>query len=119
MSAAGVHRGVIHWPVGKRSPTYANANGKAILAALPQELDAIRERGYAVQYGEVRSDIASIAAAICPRPQHPAASLSLFIPIQRFPSDGGQHLGHLVRDTASTIAAQLIPNFPSRPLPGS
>jgi IclR family acetate operon transcriptional repressor len=124
----------IHWPIGTRARAYAAANGKAMLAALPEdqlanhlpdELDAftentitnvgelrrelaeIRRRGYAVQRGELRTDVASIAAYICAQAGQPVASLSIFMPIQRFPADGPTALGRLVTEAAAKISAGL------------
>jgi IclR family transcriptional regulator, acetate operon repressor len=124
----------IHWPIGSRSAAYAAASGKAILSALAEdllpahlpaslepltsqtitnlddlsaELDQIRLCGYSVQRGEVRDDVASIAAPIAPRPAHPIAALSLFMPAHRFPSDGGAELGALVAKSAARISAAV------------
>jgi len=124
----------IFWPVGKRSPAYGSATGKAILSALPRdrlaaclpetltaftpetitdrreletELGRIAARGYSVQYGELRSDVASVAAPICGRPNQPLAAVSIFVPTQRFPDDHGETFGQLVREAADTISARL------------
>jgi DNA-binding IclR family transcriptional regulator len=40
-------------------------------------------------------------------PDHPVASLSIFMPIQRYPVDGGEQLGRLVADAAAKITAGL------------
>jgi IclR family transcriptional regulator, acetate operon repressor len=124
----------IHWPIGTRAAAYAAANGKALLAHLPAdqlarhlpdpleaftaatitdpillraELDAIRRRGYAVQRGELRTDVASVAACIRDQSGRPVASLSIFMPIQRYPADGADQLGRLVAESAGKISAGL------------
>lgn len=124
----------IHWPVGRRAPVYASANGKAFLSALPPdelgahlpaeltpftgetitdldrlrtELGLIRARGYAVQCGELRSDVASVAAAICTEQGRPVAAVSVFLPTERFPADGGSDLGARVRRAAEQISGGI------------
>jgi IclR family acetate operon transcriptional repressor len=124
----------IHWPIGTRAAAYAAANGKALLANLPAdqltqhlpdpleaftastitdpdrlraELAEIRRRGYSVQRGELRTDVASIAACICDQSGRPVASLSIFMPIQRYPADGAEQLGRLVAEAAGKISAGL------------
>jgi IclR family acetate operon transcriptional repressor len=124
----------IHWPIGTRAAAYAAANGKALLANLPAdqltqhlpdpleaftastitdpgrlraELAETRRRGYSVQRGELRTDVASIAACICDQSGRPVASLSIFMPIQRYPADGAEQLGRLVAEAAGKISAGL------------
>lgn len=129
----------IHWPVGNRAPAHACATGRAMLAALPateverrlpkqmtaltsetitdrdrlsKELADTAERGFAVQDGELRSDVASIAAAICLPGHQPVAAISVFLPAQRLPDDGGRSIGALVHSAASTIASRLESRLP-------
>jgi len=124
----------IHWPIGTRAAAYAAANGKALLAALPdeqlarhlpepmeaftdstitdvetlkRELTEIRRRGYSTQRGELRTDVASVAACICDHAGQPVASLSIFMPIQRYPAAGAEPLGRLVAEAAAKISAGL------------
>jgi IclR family acetate operon transcriptional repressor len=124
----------IYWPLGARSPAYAAASGKALLSALPAELlaahlpprlepmtqqtitdrdgllaelDRIRLRGYSIQRGEVRDDVASIAAPIVAPEDRPIAALSVFMPAHRFPADEGAAVGALVVKTAARISGSL------------
>lgn len=125
----------IHWPLGSRSPAYAAASGKAMLAALPagslpdhlpgdlaaitphtitartdldEELTRIRDRGYSTQRGELRDDIASVAAAVVTAPGEPIAAISLFMPVHRFPDDDeGESLGRLVAEACTKLGASL------------
>jgi DNA-binding IclR family transcriptional regulator len=75
--------------------------------SLPEGFAEISRRGYAVQRGELRTDVASIAAYICAQAGQPVASLSIFMPIQRFPADGPTALGRLVTEAAAKISAGL------------
>ncbi|MGV9866718.1 IclR family transcriptional regulator [Rhodococcus koreensis] len=124
----------IHWPVGTRSACHATATGKAILAFLPAnelddvlgtgltgftdatitekdsllaELDTVRRRGYSIAEGELREDIASIAAPVLGRTGTPLASMSVFLPIHRMPADGGQAIGQQVREAAAVISSKF------------
>lgn len=122
----------IHWPIGTRSPAYAAASGKAVLSLLPEEevrtrlpddlpgltehtitdvgeladeLAAIRSRGFATQQGEVRHDVASVAAPIVVA-EAPVAAVSVFMPAHRFPPDENT-LGRRVMEVAAKIGASL------------
>lgn len=124
----------IHWSTGTRSPAYASASGKAMLAALPagergshlpaeldpmtaqtitsrdalaRELTEIAARGYAVQRAELRDDVASIAAPVLARPGHPVAAISIFMPAHRCPEGGDERLGALVAEATAKISAGL------------
>lgn len=124
----------IYWAIGTRSRAYAAASGKAILSALPdeerrrhipdpleamtastitspeqldRELATIARRGYAVQRGEVRDDVASVAAPVLGPAGRPVASLSMFTPVQRFPADGEERLGGLVVEAAAKVSTGL------------
>ncbi len=125
----------IHIPVGTRSPLHATATGKAILAhldeavrgdllrpglarltehtitdpnALLRELADIRLRGsVATAKGELRDDIASIAAPVLSPGGAPLCAVSVFIPAYRFPADDGEHIRQLLRSAAQRIAQRL------------
>lgn len=124
----------IHWSTGTRSPAYAAASGKAMLAAMPagerdrhlpaeldritthtiisraalhHELDEIATRGFALQRGELRDDVASVAAPILARQDHPAAAISIFMPAHRLRQEDDDHLGALVAEAAAKISTGL------------
>jgi DNA-binding IclR family transcriptional regulator len=70
----------IHWSTGARS--------RASRDAFDRELDEIAARGYALQRGELRDDVASVAAPILARSGHPVAAISVFMPAHRLPEGG-------------------------------
>lgn len=120
--------------LGHALPLHASANGKAVLAnsgpevirplladELPRytdttitdpdelraELAAIRERGFAVNHGEWRSDVGSVAAAVMGGDEKPIASLSVNIPISRLTQESEADFGAAVSEAASSLSARL------------
>jgi IclR family acetate operon transcriptional repressor len=120
--------------LGHALPLHASANGKAVLAnsspevirplladELPRytdttitdpdelraELAAIRERGFAVNHGEWRSDVGSVAAAVMGGHETPIASLSVNIPISRLTQESEADFGAAVSEAASSLSARL------------
>lgn len=99
-------------PLGKTFPLHAGSSSKAFLAFLPdeeierylaqpalislteqtltdadalrQQLDEIRQRGYAVSYGERQAGAGSVAAPVFDHRHQPAAVLSVCGPLERF-----------------------------------
>ncbi|KAA5834932.1 IclR family transcriptional regulator [Saccharopolyspora hirsuta] len=124
----------ISMSLGHALPLHASANGKAVLAhssadvlkrvvadELPRytdstitdpdqmlaELDRIRARGYAVNHGEWRTDVGSVAAAVVEGPGKPVASLSVNIPMSRLTGESEEALGRAVGEAAKLLAARL------------
>jgi IclR family acetate operon transcriptional repressor len=120
--------------LGHALPLHASANGKAVLAnsssevlrpllvdELPRytdttitdpdelraELAAIRERGFAVNRGEWRSDVGSVAAAVMGGHEKPIASLSVNIPMSRLTQESEAGFGAAVSQAASNLSARL------------
>ena len=120
--------------LGHALPLHASANGKAVLAnsspdvirrlladELPRytdttitdpdelraELAAIRERGFAVNRGEWRSDVGSVAAAVMGSDEEPIASLSVNLPISRLTQESEADFGAAVSEAASSLSARL------------
>jgi IclR family acetate operon transcriptional repressor len=121
--------------LGHALPMHASANGKAVLAnsspevirpllladELPRytdttitdpdelraELAAIRERGFAVNHGEWRSDVGSVAAAVMGGHEKPIASLSVNIPISRLTQESEVDFGAAISEAASSLSARL------------
>lgn len=124
----------IHWEVGNNNPMHASANGRAILAfssgeqyekLLPtsfepvakktvssledflDEIDNVKRKGYSFVFEELRDDVASIAAPILGLNREPVASLSIFLPSYRVPSDVDS-VGQDVKQAADRISQKLV-----------
>lgn len=121
----------IFWPPGVRSAIHATANGKALVAWMPpadirrvcgnltrftdttctdidellDELATVREQGWAKAWGELRPDIASVAAPVMDRLGSPLASMSVFAPVHRMPDP--VTLGPRVRAAADAVSEAL------------
>ena len=134
----------ISMALGHALPLHASANGKAVLAnsgretisrllanELPRytdttitnpdqllaELTAIRERGFAVNHGEWRSDVGSVAAAVMGGPEKPIASLSVNVPMSRLTMEAEAAYGIAVSEAASSLSARL--GYVPGPAPGT
>lgn len=121
--------------LGHALPVHASANGKAVLAnsgpevirqlladELPRytdttitdpdelraELAAILKRGFAVNHGEWRSDVGSVAAAVMGTHEKPIAGLSVNIPICRLTGESEAAFGAAVSEAASRLSARLV-----------
>ena len=124
----------ISMELGHALPLHASANGKAVLAnsaaevlkrlfadELPRytdhtitdpdqmrvELARIRDRGFALNHGEWRSDVGSVAAAVLGAPEKPVASLSVNIPLSRLSEESEAFFGAAVSEAARNLAARL------------
>jgi IclR family transcriptional regulator, KDG regulon repressor len=121
--------------VGLRLPLYCTGLGKALLAwmeesraarlidlqsferrtertilskqALLAELEATRERGYAVDLGENEVGVRCVAAAVRGRDGRPVAAVSVSGPEPRLPTDALEAVGSLVASTTASIAMAL------------
>jgi IclR family acetate operon transcriptional repressor len=118
----------VSW-VGGRAPIHASASGLAILAHLPRDqatrhplaeftpltitdetalraaLDAVRERGYAVNPGMWRDEVSAVAAAILDPAGAPMAALSISMPTYRLVDELREQYGLLVRNAAARVTA--------------
>lgn len=117
--------------VGSRSPLHATASGQAILAFLPRDrvkdivsgnletytsatitdaqtiiarLDLVRERGYAVNVGEWRPEVASISSPILSMEGTAVAAMTISIPISRYSEDIVDKYGSWVRELTQGLA---------------
>lgn len=121
-------------PLGVRMQLNGPSTGKALLAALApgdaerilarpievytpktltdpdrlrDELDQIRERGYAVNVGEWRSDVAGIGAVIMSPHRQPIAAVSISMPAFRFDPSAVPALAELIMTGAQEISRRL------------
>ncbi|GKQ39169.1 IclR family transcriptional regulator [Streptomyces sp. A012304] len=121
-------------PLGARGPLHATSNGKAVLAALPQEerdayiagglhavtphtitdpdrlrteLRGIAESGFSVCQEEVEEGVVSVGAAIRPGHGRPIASLSISGPKSRMSPELLTPYGEKVRLAAEVISGAL------------
>ena len=125
----------IYIPLGTRSPLHAAATGKVLLAHLPAphraeilssglekltestvtdpvkleaELAALRATdSVAVVKGELRADIASVAVPVFSPTGIPLCAISVFVPMYRFPDDGGASFAEELQKAARSIAQKL------------
>jgi DNA-binding IclR family transcriptional regulator len=120
--------------LGAYLPLHCVANGKAMLAFLPENQVAallanklrrftdttitkkgdlmavvsdIRETGYAVNAGEYREDVSGVAAAICNHTNNAVAALGISLPSSRMTEAEAWKLGILVAEKAREISTTL------------
>lgn len=120
--------------LGSAVPLHGSSNGKAMLAHRPAEevravvgdrlerytektivdwdeflaeLARVRERGYATNVGEWRTDIAAVAAPIFDHDGRTSASLSISAPGSRMPAELRESYGALVTEAARRVSATL------------
>lgn len=120
---------------GLRMPAHATSVGKALLACmspervrqiypqqrlpiatkttidnraeLEEELELIRQRGYAVAIGEQEDEVCGIAAAVIGQSGWPRAALSLSIPTSRFDKAAVPDLARQLLEAARELGALL------------
>ncbi|SNQ45817.1 IclR family transcriptional regulator [Frankia canadensis] len=122
--------------VGVRLPAHITASGRAILARLPnaqvralypnasafvlrnelgprslsalrQLLVITRQRGYALEDGEVTTEFASVATAACDRTGHPVAAVALTFPSEEIDDRGRARLAEQVARTTAELSRRL------------
>jgi DNA-binding IclR family transcriptional regulator len=125
----------LHTPVGSRSPVHCTSLGKAVLAQLEEsdvrsiieekglkkftprtidsmdrllaELKQIREKGYAIDYGEQYEELTCVGAPIFDSQNRVVAGISVTIPMSRLQLQNLDGLAETVAETARGISASL------------
>ncbi|MGC8825689.1 MAG: IclR family transcriptional regulator, partial [Anaerolineae bacterium] len=124
--------------VGRRLPAYCSASGKAMLAFQPpdviegilheplrqftettitsparlrEELERIRERGYALDNGELEAAIRAVAAPILDLDGYADAAVGLVGPASRLTIETLTEMAPAVVETAQAIAGQMPVRF--------
>ena len=122
--------------VGIRSPLHATASGRAILAFLPEprvreilsgslerytdetvtdvaatmeRLAAVRERGYSVNVGEWRPEVASVSSPILSVEGHALAAMTISIPLSRYSPDLVETYGGWTRELTRELGPVEVP----------
>ena len=130
----GPHALTVAAAVGQHLPAYCTASGKLLLANLPpdklnaylehplvaytdktitspeklrQQLDEVRERGYAVDDEELEEGIRAVSAPICNRRGEISASISVPGPTSRMTKDRIPQIAQALRETARTISRRM------------
>lgn len=120
--------------VGMVLPSFASASGRAVLATLPparvrelypsrlpkagpdtiatraeleRELELARERGYAVQRGQMEADVSAISAAIRDAAGQASFAITIAVPTARLRDEDVPRLGAAAVRCADEIAAAL------------
>jgi IclR family acetate operon transcriptional repressor len=120
--------------LGTHLPVHCVANGKAVLAYLSKDelhhllpkklqrftdttitqrskllaaLKEIRRTGYSVNFGEYRSDVSGVAAAIRDHTNRAVATLGISLPTTRMTRAVSKELGQIVAKGAQKISASL------------
>lgn len=75
---------------------------------LREDLEQSKERGYAQTLQEFSEDISGFATAILDTDGKPVASISISIPVFRFPEDKGTAIIQLLQEASLTLAQKLL-----------
>ena len=93
--------------VGSGVLAHTTGGGKAILAALEEDIARIRRRGFAIDDEEHEEGVSCVAAVILAANGEPVAALSISGPSPRIVNAATADLGELLRRHAEQISAAL------------
>lgn len=130
----GTHSLRTFLPLGTRAPLHATASGRALLSAMSDdqiaetlsgklerftpstvhdraevlaEIERTRDRGYALNAAEWRSDIAAVGVPILSRIGAPTAALAISMPVSRYVQTDVSAMAGLAVKAARRISEQL------------
>lgn len=130
----GTHSLRTFLPLGTHAPLHATASGRALLSAMTDdqiaevlgetlerftpstvhdraevlsEIERTRERGYALNAAEWRSDIAALGVPILSRTGAPTAALAISMPLSRYTRTDVPAMAKLAAEAARRISEQL------------
>jgi len=130
----GTHSLRTFLPLGTHAPLHATASGRALLSAMTDEqiaeilgerldrftpstvhdraevlaeIERTRERGYALNAAEWRSDIAALGVPILSRVGAPTAALAISMPLSRYTTTDVAAMAELAIAAARRISDQL------------
>jgi DNA-binding IclR family transcriptional regulator len=119
---------------GHRDPGHASASGKVLLAhlgeeaieaycrkplerftentvtgkaKLVEELVRCREQGFAVNIGELESDVGAVAAVVLDRAASPIGAVTIVVPVYRFHQKRRMELARAVTACAAELSARI------------
>ena len=97
------------YAAGNRIPAYCSAMGKAVLAFAPrEELEAIRERGYAVMNEEMAAHLVGVAAPVFNKEGYPRYAVSVaglcFRPVEAFVAEVCDDVVQTAREISEFLA---------------
>ncbi|MDQ0259507.1 IclR family transcriptional regulator [Sinomonas atrocyanea] len=104
---------------GDRLPAVSTAAGRALLASLPagdsrvshrlqSELQQVRERGFALEFGEVHPAVTAIAAAVPSQTPSPAFAVGISLTGVRLTEEGANAYGRAARSIAAQTARRAL-----------
>jgi IclR family acetate operon transcriptional repressor len=77
------------------------------MAALESELAAVRERGFATNFGQSEADVAAVAVAVPAQAGHPRAAITVSAPITRLSDDDAPRIAEAARRAAAAVAERV------------
>jgi DNA-binding IclR family transcriptional regulator len=117
--------------IGTRVPFHSTASGRAMLSRMPEddvirlldhesqqyefdralvmrEVEKARERGFAENFAEWRTEIAAVSAAVQSREGRPLAAISVSMPLSSFKHADRGEIGEMLVQAGTRISESLV-----------